>query len=132
MVEGQNRRTPGPGHLCVTRPSFNLPDKLLCHLSHCSSRSFLTQSNLYLKRKEKKKTCPGRKQISLRGESNQIWRFEENILEKSLISDLKNKKRTSLVVQWVGFHAPNAGGQGSILDQGIRSHMPQLKNIHRL
>ena len=84
------------------------------------------------KKKGKKKTCPGRKQISLRGESNQIWRFEGNILEKSLISDLKNKKRTSLVVQWVGFHAPNAGGQGSILDQGIRSHMTQLKNIHRL
>ena len=30
---------------------------------------------------------------------------------------------TSLVVQWVRFHAPNAGGPSSIPDQGTRSHL---------
>ena len=30
---------------------------------------------------------------------------------------------TSLVVQWVRFHAPIAGGLGSIPGQGTRSHM---------
>ena len=34
---------------------------------------------------------------------------------------------TSLVVQWLRLHAPNAGGPGSILGQGARSRMPQLK-----
>ena len=34
---------------------------------------------------------------------------------------------TSLVVQWLRLHAPNAGGPGSIPDQGTRSHMPQLR-----
>ncbi|TEA34796.1 hypothetical protein DBR06_SOUSAS11910019, partial [Sousa chinensis] len=33
----------------------------------------------------------------------------------------------SLVVQWLGLHAPNAGGLGSIPGQGTRSHMPQLR-----
>ncbi|TEA23250.1 hypothetical protein DBR06_SOUSAS5510065, partial [Sousa chinensis] len=33
----------------------------------------------------------------------------------------------SLVVQWLGLHAPNAGGWGSIPGQGNGSHMPQLK-----
>ena len=33
----------------------------------------------------------------------------------------------SLVVQWLGLHAPNEGGPGSISGQGTRSHMPQLK-----
>ena len=30
---------------------------------------------------------------------------------------------TSLVVQWVRLHSPNAGGPGSIPGQGTRSHM---------
>ena len=34
---------------------------------------------------------------------------------------------TSLVVQWLRFHAPNAGGPSSIPGQGTSSHMPQLK-----
>ena len=34
---------------------------------------------------------------------------------------------TSLVVQWLRFHAPNAGGLGSIPGQGTRSHTLQLK-----
>ena len=35
--------------------------------------------------------------------------------------------RTSLVVQWLRLHAPNAGGLGSIPGQGTRSHMPQQR-----
>ena len=34
---------------------------------------------------------------------------------------------TSLVVQWLRLHTPNAGGPGSIPGQGTRSHMPQLR-----
>ena len=34
---------------------------------------------------------------------------------------------TSLVVQWLRLHAPNAGGQDSIPGQGTGCHMPQLK-----
>ena len=37
---------------------------------------------------------------------------------------------TSLVVQWLRLHAPNAGGPGSIVDQGIRSHMLQIQIQH--
>ncbi|TEA33665.1 hypothetical protein DBR06_SOUSAS12810006, partial [Sousa chinensis] len=29
----------------------------------------------------------------------------------------------SLVVQWIRFHAPNAGGPGLIPGQGTKSHM---------
>ena len=38
--------------------------------------------------------------------------------------------RTFLVVQWLSFCASNAGGVGSILGQGTRSHMLQLKISH--
>ena len=34
---------------------------------------------------------------------------------------------TSLVVQWLRLHAPNAGDPGLIPGQGTRSHMPQLR-----
>ena len=34
---------------------------------------------------------------------------------------------TSLVVQWLEFHFPNAGGPDSFLGQGTRFHMPQLR-----
>ena len=33
----------------------------------------------------------------------------------------------SLVVQWLGLHAPNAGNPGSIPAQGTWSYMPQLE-----
>ena len=36
-------------------------------------------------------------------------------------------KGTSLVVQWLRFHAPSAEDLGSILGPGTRSHMPQQK-----
>ena len=35
--------------------------------------------------------------------------------------------RTSLVAQWLRLHAPSAGGIGSTLGQGTRSHMLQLR-----
>ena len=35
--------------------------------------------------------------------------------------------RTSLVVQWLRLHSPNAGDLGLIPSQGTRSRMPQLK-----
>ena len=38
--------------------------------------------------------------------------------------------RTSLVVQWLRFHAPNAEGPGLIPGQGTRSHMLQLKILY--
>ena len=34
---------------------------------------------------------------------------------------------TSLVVQWLKLHTPNAGDLGSIPGQGTRSHMPQVR-----
>ena len=34
---------------------------------------------------------------------------------------------TSLVVQWLRLHAPNAGGLRSIPGQGTRSRKPQLR-----
>ena len=45
---------------------------------------------------------------------------------------VKNKvEGTSLVVQWIGLHAPNAGGPGSIPGQGSRSHMhAATKSLH--
>ena len=38
--------------------------------------------------------------------------------------------RISLVAQWLRIHAANAGGLGSIPDQGTRSYVPQLRNPH--
>ena len=38
---------------------------------------------------------------------------------------------TSLVVQWLRLHAPNAGGPGSIPGQGTRSHIhATTKSLH--
>ena len=42
----------------------------------------------------------------------------------------KGKIRSSLVVQWLKLHAPDAGGPGSIPGQGSRSHLLQLKIPH--
>ena len=41
----------------------------------------------------------------------------------------KGKSGTSLLVQWLRLHAPNAGGSGSIPDQGTRSYTPQLRSF---
>ena len=43
-----------------------------------------------------------------------------------IIKFLKKVIGTSLVVQWLRLHAPNAGGLGSIPGQGTKSHMLQL------
>ncbi|TEA34456.1 hypothetical protein DBR06_SOUSAS23310014, partial [Sousa chinensis] len=44
---------------------------------------------------------------------------------------LKSILRTSLVVQWVRLHTPNAGGPGSIPGQRTRSHMhAATKSLH--
>ena len=43
---------------------------------------------------------------------------------------IENMFRTSLVVQWLRLHAPNAGGQGSIPNQRTRSHTLQLNTLH--
>jgi len=37
---------------------------------------------------------------------------------------------TSLVVQWLRFHTPIAGGPGLNPSQGTSSHMPQLRRVH--
>ena len=42
-------------------------------------------------------------------------------------SELLSDLRTSLVVQWLRHHAPNAGDVGLIPGQGTRVHTPQLR-----
>ena len=44
---------------------------------------------------------------------------------------LKSKGGTSLVVQWLRLHAPNAGSPGLSPGLGTRFHMPQLR-VHTL
>ena len=46
-------------------------------------------------------------------------------LEDVAIKKLRNG--TSLVIQWLRLHAPNAGDPGSIPGQGIRPYMLQLR-----
>ena len=46
------------------------------------------------------------------------------------VSLIKPWKGTSLLVQWLRFCTPDAGGLGSIPGQGTRSYMPQLKISH--
>ena len=47
------------------------------------------------------------------------------------LGKLKTVLGTSLAVQWLRLHAPNAGGWGSITGQGTRSRMPQLRSHAR-
>ena len=44
---------------------------------------------------------------------------------------MKEEVGTSLVAQWLGLCAPDAGGPGSIPCQRTRPHMPQL-GVHML
>ena len=47
------------------------------------------------------------------------------------LDTLKSILRTSLVVQWVRLHTPNAGGPGSIPGRGTRSHIhATTKSLH--
>ena len=48
-------------------------------------------------------------------------------LENVYIKRIIKVRGTSLVVQWLRLHAPNAGGPGLIPGQGTRSHMLQLR-----
>ena len=41
--------------------------------------------------------------------------------------DINTKHRDSLVVQWLRFQAPSAGGPGWITGEGTIFHMPQLR-----
>ncbi|XP_070310792.1 EEF1A lysine methyltransferase 3 isoform X2 [Odocoileus virginianus] len=54
--------------------------------------------------------------------SSQDWELHFGLLVVKCSS-----QGTSLVVQWLRLGAPNAGGLGSIPDQGTRSHMPKLR-----
>ena len=47
-----------------------------------------------------------------------------NIVKRSLKI---RRLGTSLMVQWLRLHVPNAWGLGSIPGQGIKSHMQQLR-----
>ena len=55
------------------------------------------------------------------------WTTRE--VSRFILSTLRRKKLlgTSLGVQWLRLHAPNAGAPGSIRDQGTRSHTLQLR-----
>ena len=51
-------------------------------------------------------------------------KLKEFVASRSVLQEvLKEVLRTSLVVQGLRLHVPNAGGLGSIPGQGIRSHM---------
>ena len=58
-----------------------------------------------------------------------MWNINELIYKTEIGSQTKKTYSggSSLVVQWLRLHTPNAGDPGSILDQGIRSHMLQLR-----
>ena len=73
------------------------------------------------------------KALSLKSETRQGCPLSPllfNILLEVLATAIRQEKEikgTSLVVQWLQLHAPNAGGLGSIPGQGTRSRMPQLR-----
>ena len=52
-----------------------------------------------------------------------LWSWDS----PSVLSPEDAREGTSLVIQWLRLHAPSVGGPGSILGQGTRSHVPQLK-----
>ena len=54
--------------------------------------------------------------------------LEDRMTEIIAMGQNKEKRmRTSLVVHWLRFHAPNAGGSGSIPGQATRCYTLQLK-----
>ena len=71
------------------------------------------------------------------GAGDGVWKWCGNTLkghckwgttgDKLAIS--KGKSRTSLVIQWLGFHAANSGGKSSILDPGTR--IPPISWCHK-
>ena len=54
-------------------------------------------------------------------------KWQPSLHERSIGLLIENNPGTSLVVQWLRLHTPNAGGSGLIPGQGTRSHMPQLR-----
>ena len=44
-----------------------------------------------------------------------------------VVANQEKKKGTSLAIQWLRLHTPNAGGPVSIPGQGTRSHKQQLR-----
>ena len=54
-----------------------------------------------------------------------------NLLFTNKPKQVKQEKdeETSLVVPWLRFRAPNAGGLASIPGQGVRACMPQLRTV---
>ena len=61
---------------------------------------------------------------------NKTWILKTSNTGLTVLSELINIwTGTSLAVQWLKPHVPNAGGPGLTLGQGTRSHMPQL-NAH--
>jgi len=81
-------------------------------------------SEVYPMMKEKKKEgregMRGERERGCQGRERELWIQEEKTKTGG----------TSLVVQWLRYRAPKAGGLGSIPDQGTRSLMPQLKISH--
>ena len=58
---------------------------------------------------------------------------QHRLCQETPCSNVKLRNRgpgTSLVVQWLRFWAPNAGGLGSIPGRGTRAHILQLKTLH--
>ena len=56
-----------------------------------------------------------------------MWPRDAGWIYEFCILDVRVKKGTSLVVQWLRFHAPSAGVPSLIRGQGTRSHILQLK-----
>ena len=55
-----------------------------------------------------------------------LWELpSQHIANKGMF--IQENLGASLVVQWLRLCTPNAGGLGSIPDQGIRPHMLQLR-----
>ena len=59
-------------------------------------------------------------------ETNRHKHWNTNLDLKSPYIQNRTDSETSLVVQWLRLHTPNAGGLGLIPSPGTRSHMPQL------
>ena len=82
-----------------------------------------------------KLTTSGPRTLSTAGNRATAWfiplwgRLKAMALSKGLMIDTLKKiiTGTSLVVQWLRLHAPNAASPGSVPVQRTRSHMPQLK-----
>ena len=64
-------------------------------------------------------------EISLCGTKTQVTQIPHTMVLRLYISNYR--LGTSLAVQWLRLHAPNAGSPGSIPGQGTRSYMPQLR-----